>query len=194
MFRPDGLREPCIVGAQFRFQGLSADGVAGFDSLEPCMLRAIQLEIAMEQVVQLILDRGRRHDIEPADHDPRYCRNKRQQHEKEKAAAIAHHCALSSVEGASASRASKGDAAASAERTGTAEPAMPMKSATAAATPKVVALRRGMAWSRAISAMTRLSSPASRGSRGASRNRLSMSSRWSMMFLRLLFSIRRVVF
>jgi hypothetical protein len=129
------------------------------------MLRAIQLEIAMEQVVQLILDRGRRHDIEPADHDPAR-RNKRQQHEKEKAAAIAHHCALSSVEGASASRASKGDAAASAERTGTAEPAMPMKSATAAATPKVVALRRGMAWSRAISAMTRLSSPASRGSRG----------------------------
>jgi hypothetical protein len=76
MFRPDGLREPCIVGAQFGLQGLSADGVVLLDSLEPCMLRAIQLEIAMEQVVQLIFDRAHRNHIDAADDDTRDRRGK----------------------------------------------------------------------------------------------------------------------
>lgn len=75
MFRPDGLREPGIVGPKLGFQSLSADRISRFDRLETCMLGAVQLQIAMEQVVQLILDRGRRHDIEPADHDPCHGRN-----------------------------------------------------------------------------------------------------------------------
>src|SRR3546814_8236740 len=98
----------------------------------------------MEQLVQLIFDRAHWNHIDAANDNASDRRGEGHQDEEQEPAAVAHHCELSSVEGASASRASKGDSGlASADRVETAEPAIPMNSAVAAAMPHVIAPRLG---------------------------------------------------
>src|SRR3546814_6584864 len=46
---------------------LSPDRIVLLDRLETAMLRGVQLQIAMEQVVQLIFDRAHRNHIDAAD-------------------------------------------------------------------------------------------------------------------------------
>src|SRR3546814_11919508 len=99
----------------------------------------------MEQLVQLIFDRAHWNHIDAANDNASDRRGEGHQDEEQEPAAVAHHCELSSVEGASATRASKGDSGlASADRVETAEPAITINSAVAAPLTKVPAHKTGL--------------------------------------------------
>lgn len=105
----DRFGQPGIIGAEFQLERLPAHGEAFLDSLQLSMLLAVEIQLAVEQLVKPVFHRPLWCDENPSDDHTRYCCAKGQQEEEEDPAIVPHHRTSNRVDGASANRASNGD-------------------------------------------------------------------------------------
>src|SRR3546814_11839981 len=102
MFSLDRLGQPCIVGAQFGLQRAAADGELLLDAIKPLVLRRIDLELIVEKLVQRVLDRLLRDDIDPSYHAASHRFGDGQQPQQVYHPPVPHHSPPSSAASASA--------------------------------------------------------------------------------------------